>query len=239
MSKNTGAQRLLPALIATAVALVAVLAPSLTLAQVWVDGYYRDDGTYVEGHYRSSPDGNPYNNYSFPGNYNPNTGEISEGNPETYLENYYEDESSGSSTGDVWVEGYYRDDGTYVEGHFRTNPDGDPTNNYSYPGNYNPNTGEITGGESSSATPPSIESYAAPPSSGLSSTLVTNIQQALDILGHDPGPIDGVMGPKTRSAVRSFQREVGRTVDGVVDQGTIDWLIFRLKLQSVSSGPSN
>lgn len=30
---------------------------------VYVDGYSRKDGTYVEPHYRSAPDGNPYNNY--------------------------------------------------------------------------------------------------------------------------------------------------------------------------------
>jgi len=58
-------------------------------AQVSVKGYYRKDGTYVRPHTRSSPDGNPYNNYSFPGNYNPNSGKISTGNPETYLKNYY------------------------------------------------------------------------------------------------------------------------------------------------------
>lgn len=55
----------------------------------WVRGYYRSDGTYVRPHYRTNPDGNPYNNYSFPGNYNPNTGRITPGNPDTYLERYY------------------------------------------------------------------------------------------------------------------------------------------------------
>lgn len=53
-----------------------------------VRGYYRKDGTYVQPHIRSNPDGNPYNNYGFPGNYNPNTGQISPGNPDTYLERY-------------------------------------------------------------------------------------------------------------------------------------------------------
>lgn len=46
----------------------------------------------------------------------------------------------------VYVKGYYRKDGTYVAPHYRSDPDGIITNNYSYPGNYNPNTGEITGG---------------------------------------------------------------------------------------------
>lgn len=35
-------------------------------AQVNVRGYYRSNGTYVAPHYRTSPDGNPYNNYSTP-----------------------------------------------------------------------------------------------------------------------------------------------------------------------------
>lgn len=56
----------------------------------WVRGYYRRDGTYVRPHYRTNPDGNPYNNYSFPGNYNPNTGRITPGNPDTYLKRYYD-----------------------------------------------------------------------------------------------------------------------------------------------------
>jgi len=67
-------------------------------AQVKVKGYYRKDGTYVSPHTRSRPDGNPYNNYSFPGNYNPNTGKISTGNPETYLRNYYNRNSNSSPT---------------------------------------------------------------------------------------------------------------------------------------------
>lgn len=48
----------------------------------------------------------------------------------------------------VYVKGYFRKDGTYVAPHYRTNPDSKITNNYSYPGNYNPNTGKITGGSS-------------------------------------------------------------------------------------------
>ena len=58
-------------------------------AQVAVKGYYRKNGTYVQPHMRSSPDGNPYNNYSYPGNTNPYTGKIATGNPDTYLNNYY------------------------------------------------------------------------------------------------------------------------------------------------------
>ena len=65
-------------------------------AQVKVKGYYRKDGTYVKPHYRSSPDGNPKNNWSYPGNTNLNTGEISTGNPDTYLKRYDNGATYGS-----------------------------------------------------------------------------------------------------------------------------------------------
>lgn len=47
---------------------------TVAAAQVHVNGYFRRDGTYVAPHYRSAPDGNPYNNYSTRGNVNPYTG---------------------------------------------------------------------------------------------------------------------------------------------------------------------
>ena len=41
-----------------------------------VSNYTRPDGTYVPDHYRSTPDGNPYSNWAYPGNTNPNTGKV-------------------------------------------------------------------------------------------------------------------------------------------------------------------
>ena len=63
-------------------------------AQVHVRGYYRKDGTYVQPHQRSKPDGNPYNNYSYPGNTNPHTGKVATGNPNTYLKNYHKNSTT-------------------------------------------------------------------------------------------------------------------------------------------------
>lgn len=68
---------------------------SIILAQVRVKGYYRKNGTYVQPHYRSSPDRNPYNNYSYPGNTNPYTGKVAPGKSSTYLNNYYKKNSEG------------------------------------------------------------------------------------------------------------------------------------------------
>ncbi len=42
----------------------------------------------VQPHYRTVPDGNPYNNYGYPGNYNPNRGEITPGDLSRYLDRY-------------------------------------------------------------------------------------------------------------------------------------------------------
>lgn len=46
------------------------------LADVHVNGYTRKDGTYVQPHYRSSPDGDFGNNWSTLGNINPHTGSL-------------------------------------------------------------------------------------------------------------------------------------------------------------------
>ena len=43
-------------------------------ADVYVDGYYRNNGTYVQPYRRTSPNQTNVDNYSFPGNANPNTG---------------------------------------------------------------------------------------------------------------------------------------------------------------------
>ncbi len=51
-----------------------VASPSYNSGAVSVHGYIRADGSYVQPHYRSAPDGNPYNNWSASGNINPYTG---------------------------------------------------------------------------------------------------------------------------------------------------------------------
>ncbi len=69
--------------------IISIIITQNLFSQVRVNGYYRKNGTYVEPHYRSSPNSNPFDNYSYPGNTNPFTGKTSTGNQQTYLENYY------------------------------------------------------------------------------------------------------------------------------------------------------
>ena len=77
------------------VVLLGLSTSSIVLADEYVRGHSRKDGTYVTPHYRSSPDGNPYNNFSFPGNTNPYTGKVAPGNPDSYLQRY-NNNSSGN-----------------------------------------------------------------------------------------------------------------------------------------------
>ena len=44
--------------------------------------------------------------------------------------------------------------------------------------------------------------------------LVIRLQNALMAIDYDPGPIDGIMGPKTRRAIRAFQTARGLPVTG-------------------------
>jgi hypothetical protein len=46
-------------------------------------------------------------------------------------------------------------------------------------------------------------------------------QAALTQLGYNPGPIDGVIGAGTRTALRSWQQARGRPADGYLDSGAI------------------
>lgn len=50
------------------------------------------------------------------------------------------------------------------------------------------------------------------------------LQRVLSALGYDPGPQDGVFGPRTLEAVRRFQKESGIAVDGVVGPRTVEFL---------------
>ena len=58
------------------IALLAVLlaASSNVMADKYVKGHIRSDGTYVQPHYRSDANSNRYDNYSSQGNTNPYTG---------------------------------------------------------------------------------------------------------------------------------------------------------------------
>ena len=57
-----------------------------------------------------------------------------------------------------------------------------------------------------------------------SPTQVRRVQQALKAQGHEPGPIDGVMGPQTQEALRAYQKAQNLTETGMLDPQTFEKL---------------
>lgn len=55
-------------------ALISISTFSGLLADTYVNGYTKSNGTYVKGHYRSSPNSSKNDNWSTKGNTNPYTG---------------------------------------------------------------------------------------------------------------------------------------------------------------------
>lgn len=53
---------------------------------------------------------------------------------------------------------------------------------------------------------------------------IRRVQEALKSEGHDPGAIDGVMGPKTKEALRAFQKQENLQQTGRLDQETMSKL---------------
>lgn len=53
---------------------------------------------------------------------------------------------------------------------------------------------------------------------------VTRIQKKLRELGYYSGSVDGIYGSRTQSAVRSFQKSVGITADGIAGKTTLLYL---------------
>lgn len=50
---------------------------------------------------------------------------------------------------------------------------------------------------------------------------IRRVQEALQLFGPELGRADGVLGPKTRAAVRRFEQAAGLPVDGQLDRATI------------------
>ena len=51
---------------------------------------------------------------------------------------------------------------------------------------------------------------------------VADMQEGLYELGYDPGPADGQMGPKTRSAIKAYQKDAGLPANGKLTAGLVE-----------------
>lgn len=62
------------------------------------------------------------------------------------------------------------------------------------------------------------------------------IQETLNEKGFKAGPVDGAMGPRTRSAIRDYQRKAGLPVDGVASKDVLDHMKFARPEVSAGTG---
>jgi peptidoglycan hydrolase-like protein with peptidoglycan-binding domain len=67
---------------------------------------------------------------------------------------------------------------------------------------------------------------------------VMAMQQALRDKGHDPGPVDGVMGPRTRAALMDYQRKEGITPTGSWNDETATKLGVRMSSAKTPTDPA-
>jgi peptidoglycan hydrolase-like protein with peptidoglycan-binding domain/DNA invertase Pin-like site-specific DNA recombinase len=70
------------------------------------------------------------------------------------------------------------------------------------------------------------------------SPCVRMLQERLRVAGFDPGPVDGLFGPRTQAAVERLQRAGGLSADGIVGQRTRLLLAERRPDSRTARGPA-
>jgi peptidoglycan hydrolase-like protein with peptidoglycan-binding domain len=68
---------------------------------------------------------------------------------------------------------------------------------------------------------------------------VRQVQQALNKSGHRVGRADGIMGPRTREALQSYQKSKGMQASGKINQQTLSDLGVQVAQGSQGKQPSN
>lgn len=128
---------------------------------------------------------------------------------------------------DVWVNGYYRKDGTYVKGYWRTSPDTSISNNYSTIGNTNPYTGAE--GTKSGESQLNLSTYLTKPTvkQGSKGFLINPSSTGGTINGSDK--IDTVIYQKPSSSYQISKLISGYSVSGT--DGTTDVVLEVERLQ--------
>jgi|GEM_PF-917902 len=69
-------------------------------------------------------------------------------------------------------------------------------------------------------------------------TMIRSAQSALAGAGLDPGPVDGLMGSKTRAAVIAYQRRIGVEADGEIDAALLQQLATARRLSDDDIPPA-
>jgi peptidoglycan hydrolase-like protein with peptidoglycan-binding domain len=96
-----------------------------------------------------------------------------------------------------------------------------------------PDLAAVTPAQAGTFASPSDENVATSKASPGADTVplspeeVLEVQTRLQALQFDPGPIDGVAGPRTTSAIQRFQAGKGQTRSGLLDRELLDDLRSR------------
>ena len=64
---------------------------------------------------------------------------------------------------------------------------------------------------------------------------IVKVQEALKAKGEDPGSIDGIMGKKTRAALKKFQEQNKLKVTGTLDEQTAEKLGVKMTQLSANN----
>ena len=84
-----------------------------------------------------------------------------------------------------------------------------------------------------------ISEAAASAQSARDRQLVAGPQSGLKRIGYDPGPIDGILGPRTQAAIRAYQKDHGLAIDGRPTQAFAFHIQAHLGDPVASKGLSN
>ena len=76
-------------------------------------------------------------------------------------------------------------------------------------------------GSTPQASSESMSSQSSPQASTQDSETVKKVQSALAQQGYDPGPVDGQLGSRTKSALKQAQKDKGIEATGQIDEQTI------------------
>ena len=73
---------------------------------------------------------------------------------------------------------------------------------------------------------------------GSKGDLVKLVQLMLNEKGYSCGSADGIFGTKTESAVRSYQKAKGLSVDGIVGTQHVCQAVYRMPVETTAAGES-
>jgi hypothetical protein len=82
---------------------------------------------------------------------------------------------------------------------------------------------------------PSASAAPAPLAAAGYSLLTLDVQELLRAIGHDPGPIDGYFGARTKAAVEAFEEDLGRAPTGAVSEALRSELLDRARSAGVAA----